>query len=52
VAEESFYPILMSAGGYEDVFGYAGERVGRLADYEVSSRGASSTSVRSRSSIQ
>jgi len=52
VAEEPFYPILMSAGGYEDVFGYAGERVGRLADYEVSSRGASSTSVRSRSSIQ
>ena len=32
VAEESFYPILMSAAGYEDVFGYAGERVGRLAD--------------------
>jgi hypothetical protein len=52
VAEESFYPILMSAAGYEDVFGYAGEHVGRLADYEESSRGASSTSVRSRSSIQ
>jgi predicted deacylase len=52
VAEESFYPVLMSAAGYEDVFGYAGERVGRLADYEESSRGASSTSVRSRSSIQ
>ena len=52
VAEEAFYPILMSAGGYEEVFGYAGERVGRLADYEESSRGASSTSVRSRSSIQ
>lgn len=56
VAEEPFYPILMSASGYEDVFGYAGERVGRLADFEPdqeeSSRGASSTSVRSRSSIQ
>jgi predicted deacylase len=52
VAEEPFYPILMSAEGYEDVFGYAGEHVGRLADYEESSRGASSTSVRSRSSIQ
>jgi len=56
VAEEAFYPILMSAEGYEDVFGYAGERVGRLADIESdqdeSSRGASSTSVRSRSSIQ
>jgi predicted deacylase len=56
VAEEPFYPILMSADGYEDVFGYAGERVGRLADVAEpggqSSRGASSTSVRSRSSIQ
>jgi predicted deacylase len=29
-AEESFYPILMSAYGYEDVFGYAGELTGRL----------------------
>ncbi|MEF8857135.1 MAG: succinylglutamate desuccinylase/aspartoacylase family protein [Haloplanus sp.] len=52
VAEEPFYPVLMSASGYEGVFGYAGERVGRLADYEESSRGANSTSVRSRSSIQ
>jgi len=56
VAEEAFYPILMSAEGYEDVFGYAGERVGQLAAFETgqeeSSRGASSTSVRSRSSIQ
>jgi hypothetical protein len=52
VAEEPFYPVLMSASGYENVFGYAGERVGRLADYEESSRGASSTSVRSRSNIQ
>ncbi|GAB3317601.1 succinylglutamate desuccinylase/aspartoacylase domain-containing protein [Haloplanus salinarum] len=57
VADEPFYPILMSAEGYESVFGYAGERVGRLADVADpadghSSRGASSTSVRSRSSIQ
>jgi predicted deacylase len=54
VAEDSFYPILMSPEGYEDVFGYAGERVGRLGDIDAdqSSRGASSTSVRSRSSIQ
>jgi predicted deacylase len=32
-AEESFYPILMSPYGYEDVFGYAGELVGRLDDH-------------------
>jgi predicted deacylase len=30
VADEPFYPILMSAYGYEDVFGYAGELAGRL----------------------
>jgi predicted deacylase len=29
-ADEAFYPILMSAYGYEDVFGYAGELSGRL----------------------
>lgn len=57
VAEEPFYPILMSPEGYEDVFGYAGERVGHLTDIDDpadghSSREASSTSVRSRSSIQ
>jgi predicted deacylase len=28
VAEEAFYPVLMSADGYADVFGYTGERVG------------------------
>jgi succinylglutamate desuccinylase len=32
VAEEGFYPVLMSPYGYEDVFGYAAERVGTLAD--------------------
>jgi predicted deacylase len=52
VAEEPFHPILMSAEGYRDVFGYAGERAGRIADYAESSGGASSTSVRSRSSMQ
>jgi hypothetical protein len=54
VADDAFYPILMSSEGYESVFGYAGDRVGRLADVDdgQSSRGASSTSVRSRSSIQ
>jgi predicted deacylase len=29
-ADRPFYPILLSAYGYEDVFGYAGELVGRL----------------------
>lgn len=32
VAEEGFYPVLMSPYGYEDVFGYAAERVGSLGD--------------------
>jgi predicted deacylase len=54
VAEEAFYPVLMSAEGYEDVYGYAGERVGTLTDVAdgQSSAGANSTSVRSRSSMQ
>jgi len=53
VSEESFYPVLMSADGYENVFGYAGERLGRLTEFlSQDSRGASSTSVRSRSSMQ
>lgn len=30
VAETSFYPVLMSAAGYEDVFGYRAQRVGTL----------------------
>jgi succinylglutamate desuccinylase len=30
VAEGSFYPVLMSAEGYEDVFGYRAERTGTL----------------------
>lgn len=35
VADEPFYPILLSAYGYEDVFGYAAELVGRLDDHPV-----------------
>jgi succinylglutamate desuccinylase len=30
VAEEGFYPVLMSPYGYEDVFGYAAERLGTV----------------------
>lgn len=30
VAEEPFYPVLMSPYGYENVFGYRGERIGVL----------------------
>ena len=30
VADESFHPVLLSAEGYEDVFGYRGSRVGVL----------------------
>jgi predicted deacylase len=30
VAEEPFYPVLLSAYGYEDVFGYSADRVGTL----------------------
>jgi predicted deacylase len=30
VADEQFYPVLMSSNGYEDVFGYAAERVGTV----------------------
>jgi hypothetical protein len=31
VADEAFHPVLMSAYGYEDVFGYTAERVGTLS---------------------
>lgn len=30
-ADEEFYPVLMSAYGYDDVFGYAAERLGSLS---------------------
>jgi hypothetical protein len=36
-AEEPFYPILMSPYGYEDVFGFIGELVGKL-DAETPAR--------------
>jgi succinylglutamate desuccinylase len=57
VASEAFYPVLLSADGYESVYGYASDRVGTLTDASEtagrhSSAGANSTSVRSRSSMQ
>jgi hypothetical protein len=30
IAEEDFYPVLMSPEGYEQVFGYAADRVGTI----------------------
>jgi predicted deacylase len=30
-ADTDFYPVLLSANGYDDVFGYAAERIGTLA---------------------
>ena len=30
VAEDAFYPVLLSARGYVDIFGYAAEYVGEL----------------------
>ncbi|MFD1598274.1 succinylglutamate desuccinylase/aspartoacylase domain-containing protein [Halobellus rarus] len=30
-ADDEFYPVLLSANGYEDVFGYAADRLGTLA---------------------
>ncbi|MFB6143204.1 MAG: succinylglutamate desuccinylase/aspartoacylase family protein [Halorientalis sp.] len=32
VADEPFYPVLMSPYGYEDVFGYAADRIDTLSD--------------------
>ncbi|WP_254535027.1 succinylglutamate desuccinylase/aspartoacylase domain-containing protein [Halomarina litorea] len=40
VAEESFYPILMSPYGYENEFGYAGELTGKLGGSPVQGRSA------------
>ena len=34
-ADRPFYPILLSAYGYESVFGYAGDLVGRLDGNDV-----------------
>jgi predicted deacylase len=50
VAEESFWPVLLSPYGYVDQFGYRGECEGTLSPQ--SSEGANSTSVNSRSSAQ
>lgn len=49
VATEAFTPILLSAYGYRDVFGYRGREAGTLS---YSSDGANSTSVNSRSNAQ
>ena len=49
VADEPFWPVLLSSYGYRDQFGYRGQRIGVLGQ---SSEGANSTSVRSRSSAQ
>ena len=49
LATEDFTPILVSAYGYRDVFGYQGRHVGTLT---YSSDGANSTIVSSRSSAQ
>ncbi|CAI49793.1 AstE domain protein [Natronomonas pharaonis DSM 2160] len=40
VAEWPFYPVLLSAYGYRNVFGYAGELVGRLGDETPTRHGA------------
>jgi hypothetical protein len=40
VAERPFYPVLLSAYGYEDVFGYTAELVGRLDEHQLHDAGA------------
>ena len=50
VAEEAFWPVLLSPYGYVDQFGYRGVSEGTLTPQ--SSDGANSTSVKSRSSAQ
>ncbi|WP_232701741.1 succinylglutamate desuccinylase/aspartoacylase domain-containing protein [Halobacterium wangiae] len=49
IADEPFWPVLVSPYGYRDQFGYRGQRTGVLGQ---SSEGANSTSVSSRSSAQ
>lgn len=49
---ESFFPILLSANGYADIFGYRGEKVGTIPAGQVESGGASSTRSKSRSNAQ
>ncbi|WP_267640136.1 succinylglutamate desuccinylase/aspartoacylase domain-containing protein [Haloarchaeobius amylolyticus] len=36
IAEEAFYPVLLSAYGYDDVFGYSAEQVGRVGQVSSS----------------
>ncbi|WP_435095314.1 succinylglutamate desuccinylase [Halarchaeum sp. P4] len=50
VAEEDFWPVLVSPYGYEDQFGYEGEPAPNIG--QSPSDGANSTSVNSRSSAQ
>jgi hypothetical protein len=49
VADDAFYPVLLSSYGYVEQFGYRGDHVGTLGQ---SSEDANSTSVKSRSSAQ
>lgn len=37
VAEETFYPVLLSPYGYETVFGYTAERLGTISDLDTRS---------------
>lgn len=50
VADESFWPVLLSPYGYENQFGYEGEPAPNIG--QSPSEGANSTSVSSRSSAQ
>ncbi|MFB6133824.1 MAG: succinylglutamate desuccinylase/aspartoacylase family protein [Halanaeroarchaeum sp.] len=52
IADGAFYPILLSAYGYRDIFGYRGEKVGTLSPGYEDPDGASSTSSSSRSNAQ
>ncbi|GAD51385.1 succinylglutamate desuccinylase homolog [Halarchaeum acidiphilum MH1-52-1] len=50
VADETFWPVLLSSYGYEEQFGYEGEPAPNIG--QSPSEGANSTSVNSRSSAQ
>lgn len=47
-----FHPILLSAYGYENIFGYRGKKIGTIPGDQGESGGASSTRSRSRSNAQ
>lgn len=49
---DPFYPVLLSAYGYEDIFGYRGEKLGTISADQRWSGGESSTRSRSRSNAQ